>query len=108
MTLEIKTADELINPELEGRWALRRAARHTEVLQLILQTFVDQGGPVPVAEVMAGVPGQPPKTVQSALWRMPDRPRALGGPVRPVSPRGGTADRGGVAVPPPREKDVGS
>ena len=70
MTLEIKTADELINPELEARWAARRAARHTEVLQLILQTFVDQGGPVPVAEVMAGVPGQSPETVQSALYSL--------------------------------------
>jgi mercuric reductase len=67
MTLEIKTADELINAELEARWAARRAARHTEVLQLILQTFVDQGGPVPVAEVMAGFPGQSPETVQSVL-----------------------------------------
>jgi hypothetical protein len=33
MTLEIRTADELINRKLEARWAARRAARHTEVLR---------------------------------------------------------------------------
>ena len=37
MTLEIKTAEELIDHALEARWATRRAARQTEVLQWILR-----------------------------------------------------------------------
>jgi len=52
-TLEIKTAAELTDPALEARWAARRAARETEVLQRILGTFVDRGGPIPVAFKLA-------------------------------------------------------
>jgi hypothetical protein len=99
MTLEIKTADELINPELEARWAARRAARHTEVLQRILRRFVDQGGPVPVAEVMAGFPGQSPETVRSEehlrAWRAVNLEIAGAGA---TWPRGSSSDGGSSAV----------
>ncbi len=44
MTLEIRTAAELIDPELEARWTTRRAARETEVLQQILRAFVERPG----------------------------------------------------------------
>lgn len=54
--LEIKTAEELIDPELEARWATRRAARQTDVLQRILRLFVEQGGSIPVAVVGAAFP----------------------------------------------------
>ncbi len=67
MALEIKTADELADPELEARWAVRRAAREGEILQQILRTFVDQGGPVPVDEVAAAFPDRPPETVWDTL-----------------------------------------
>jgi len=42
MTLQIKTALELVDPELEARWATRRAARETEILQAILRAFVER------------------------------------------------------------------
>ena len=67
MTLEIKTADELVDPELEARWALRRAAREGEILQRVLRTFIDGGGPVLVEEVAAAFPDRPPKAVWDTL-----------------------------------------
>jgi Alkylmercury lyase len=67
MTLEIKTADELVDPELEARWAVRRAAREGAALQRILRIFIDQGGPVWVEEVAAAFPDRPPETVWDTL-----------------------------------------
>lgn len=48
MALEIKTADELTDPEMEARWTARRADRQTAVLQHILRAFIEDAGPVPV------------------------------------------------------------
>ncbi len=67
MTLEIKTADELVDPELEARWAVRRAAREGEILQQILRTFVDRGGPIAVEEVAAAFPDRPPAVIWDTL-----------------------------------------
>jgi hypothetical protein len=53
MTLVIKTAEELIDPALEARWATRRAARQTEVLQWILRAFIARGGPIPTEAITA-------------------------------------------------------
>ena len=64
MGLEIKTAEELIDPALEARWGARRAARQTDVLQLILRTFVDRGGPIPVGAIVATFPDLP----RDAVW----------------------------------------
>lgn len=55
-TLEIKTAQEFIDSGLETRWAARRAARETDVFRRILRTFVDQGGPIRVEDVVAAFP----------------------------------------------------
>ncbi len=72
MTLEIKTADELVDAELEARWAVRRAAREGDILQRILRIFVEQGGPVPVEEVAAAFPDRPPETVWDTLVALDD------------------------------------
>lgn len=55
--LEIKTAEELITPELEAEWAARRSARESPVLQHILRTFLAVGGPVSLEAVEAALPG---------------------------------------------------
>lgn len=59
--LEIKTADELGDAELEARWALRRAARQTDVLQRVLRTFVERGGPIRVEKVATALPDRAPE-----------------------------------------------
>lgn len=51
--LEIKTAEALVDPELEARWANRRAARLGDVLRHVLSVFAEKGGPVPVDEIHA-------------------------------------------------------
>lgn len=67
MTLEIKTAEELIDPALESRWATRRAARQTEVLRWILRTFVERGGPIPAEAITAAFPDCQAKAVRETL-----------------------------------------
>jgi hypothetical protein len=51
VALEIKTADELVDPEMEARWTARRADRQTALLQHILRAFIEDGRPVPVEEL---------------------------------------------------------
>jgi|RhiMetdeSRZDD1v2_1073273.scaffolds.fasta_scaffold342400_3 hypothetical protein len=48
VTFEIRTAAELVDPELEARWAERRTARLGDALQSILHAFLERGGPVPL------------------------------------------------------------
>lgn len=67
MTLEIKIAEELIDPALEARWAPRRAARQTEVLQWILRAFVERGGPIPAEAVTAAFPDRQPRVIRETL-----------------------------------------
>jgi hypothetical protein len=61
--LVILTADELkaLNP-LE-RQAARRAARQQPLARLILRTFLQQGGPIPVEDIIAASPGARPETI---------------------------------------------
>ena len=65
--LEIKTADELIDQDLEARWTTRRAARQTEVFHRILRIFLDRGGPIRVEEIVAAFPDGPAQAVHEAL-----------------------------------------
>jgi len=65
--LEIKTAEELTDPTLEARWTARRAARETDVLQRILRTFVDRGGPVPVVDIVPAFQDRPIEEIHDAL-----------------------------------------
>jgi hypothetical protein len=70
--LEIRTAAEISDPELEARWAVRRAAREAEVLRQVLRLFVDRGGPVPAADVAAGMPARSAGQVRAELQRLHD------------------------------------
>jgi Alkylmercury lyase len=67
MTLEIKTAAELIALDMEGRQVARRAARETALMHRVLQTFVDRPGPVPVQDIAASFAAQPAEKVFEAL-----------------------------------------
>jgi hypothetical protein len=70
MTLEIKTAAELIELDLEGRGAARRAARETELLRRVLRAFVEQTGPVPLDAIVSASPAQSRERVLAALARL--------------------------------------
>ncbi len=70
MTLQIKTALELVDPELEARWTTRRAARETEILQAILRAFVERPDPVLVDEIIRAFPGRAREDVRAALMRL--------------------------------------
>ncbi|PYN74902.1 MAG: hypothetical protein DMD96_29150 [Candidatus Rokuibacteriota bacterium] len=67
MNLEIKTADELVDRELEARWAERRQGPQAEVLRWILRAFSERGGPIPVREVEAAFPAWPAPAVRDEL-----------------------------------------
>jgi hypothetical protein len=69
MTLEIKTAAEVISLDLEGRQAARRAARETALLRYVLGAFVDRQGAVSVDEIIGAFPDEPPDEVSGALAR---------------------------------------
>jgi len=51
MTLEIKTAEELVDSALEARWNARRAHPHMDVLRRILRLFAERGGRIPLADI---------------------------------------------------------
>ena len=64
--LEIKTADELVDAELEARWALRRATGQADVLQRVLRTFVERGGPIRVEEIATALWDRAPRRCGTA------------------------------------------
>ncbi len=68
--LEIKTADEFVDPELEARWAVRRAARQADVLRQVLQEFVERTGPISVETIIAALPDHPPQAVRDSLDKL--------------------------------------
>lgn len=70
--LEIKTADELIDQDVEARWTARRTARQTDVFQRILRAFLDRGGPIPVDDIVSAFPGGPTQAVHDALVGLDD------------------------------------
>jgi len=67
MSLDIKTAAELVDGELEARWADRRQGPEAEVLRWVLRAFVESGGPVPVSAVESAFPAWPPGAVRDRL-----------------------------------------
>src|SRR5260370_17406500 len=70
MALEIRTAAELTDPELEARWTARRAARETAVLQQVLRAFVERAGPVEVEQIVAAFADGPPDGIRADLARL--------------------------------------
>jgi hypothetical protein len=70
--LLILTADELkaLNP-LE-RQVARRAARQQSLMRLILRTFLQRGGPIPVEDIIAASRGARPDASHDALVALDD------------------------------------
>ena len=66
MTVEIRTADEVLTPERAAEWAARRAQRDDPVLRAIWRAFVERGGPVPLASLSA-LPDLSADAVRTAL-----------------------------------------
>lgn len=73
MPIEIKTADELVDRDLEARWAERRQGPQAEVLRWILRAFAEHGGPIPVSEVEAGFPEWPATAVREELATLDEK-----------------------------------
>src|SRR5947209_6098367 len=71
MALEIKRAAELVDAELEARWARRREASHAEVLQHVLRAFVERPGPVEVEDIVNAFPDRAPEGIRLAWSRKP-------------------------------------
>ena len=72
MALEIRTAAELSDPELEARWTTRRAARETDVLQQVLRAFVERPGPVAVEQIVGAFADGPSEGIRQDLARLDD------------------------------------
>ena len=70
MTFQIKTAAELVDPELEARWTTRRVARETGVLQAILRAFIERPDPIVVEEFFRVFPEQARNDTRAALRRL--------------------------------------
>jgi len=70
-TLVILTAEELkaLNPL--DRQAARRGARQQPLARLILRTFLERGGPIPVEDVIAASRGEPER-IHDALLALDD------------------------------------
>jgi hypothetical protein len=70
MTLQIKTAAELVDPALEARWTTRRVARETEILQVSLRAFLERPDPIVVEEIIRAFPERAPDDIRAALTRL--------------------------------------
>lgn len=73
MPLEIKTAEELVDPELEARWAARRADRRRSTLQDVLRRFVEGPGAVAVEDICAGLPGRDAEAIRADLTELHEK-----------------------------------
>lgn len=70
VSLDIRTAAEVVDRELEARWNERRLGPQAEVLRWVLRAFAERGGPVLVSEVEAAFPGRPAAAVRDELTRL--------------------------------------
>jgi hypothetical protein len=65
--LTLRTAEEFMELDSLERQASRRAARQTPLVQLILQRFVDRGGPIPLQDIVAACAVTPDAAIGDAL-----------------------------------------
>src|SRR2546422_3365976 len=88
MRLEIKTADELRDPDLEARWAERREGPQAEVVRYILGAFAERGGPIPIGDIEAALAGRTAAQVRQELATLDEKGPILleGGAGRPWDP----------------------
>jgi Alkylmercury lyase len=68
--LKIKRAEELVDPELEARWATRREDR---LLHQILRLFLERGGPIRVEEIASTVPVHARDSVLASLAALDEK-----------------------------------
>jgi len=71
-TLVILTADELKALSPLERQAARRAARQQPLVRLILRTFLQRGGPIPVEDIIAASPDGQAAALHDALIALDD------------------------------------
>ena len=70
--LAILTAEEFKTLESLERQATRRAGRQQPLAQLILRTFLERGGPIPIAGIIAALPEAPADATLDALAALDD------------------------------------
>jgi alkylmercury lyase-like protein len=70
--LVIMTADELKALNSLERQAARRAARQQPLARLILSTFVQRSGPIPINDIVASSPNARAEAVHDALVALDD------------------------------------
>jgi hypothetical protein len=70
--LVIATAEELKALSPLERQAARRAAREKPLPRLILRTFLDRGGPIPVEDIVSALPQAAPEATRDALATLED------------------------------------
>jgi len=70
--LVIATAEELKSQSPLERQAARRAAREKPFARLILRTFLDRGGPIPVEDIVSALPQAAPEGTLDELVTLED------------------------------------
>jgi hypothetical protein len=67
VTVEIRTADEVLALEEAAGWAARRAQRDDPVLRAIWRLFAEHGGPVAREQVIATLPDLTPDAIDGRM-----------------------------------------
>jgi mercuric reductase len=70
--LVIATAEELKAQSPLERQVARRAAREKPLARLILRTFLDRGGPIPIEDIVSALPQVPAQATRDALATLED------------------------------------
>jgi hypothetical protein len=65
VTVEIRTAADILTPERASEWAARRAQRDDPLLRTIWRQFIEVGGPVTLSAASAALPALPPEILRA-------------------------------------------